>query len=67
MLANQMFLVTELLYANPLSSLAVGFIGFATVIWQMNKGLDRLQSSIDGVEMKLDKVYDDIQALGAEV
>jgi len=56
MLANQMFLVTELLYANPLSSLAVGFIGFATVIWQLNKGLDRLQSSIDGVEMKLDKV-----------
>jgi len=61
-----MFLVTELLhvYANPLSAIAVGIISSALVVWQTTKGVDKLESKIDGVKADLGA---EIQGLRGEI
>jgi len=50
-----MLLVTELLhvYVDPLTTIAVGIISTATVVWQTNKAFDKLESRIDGVKPDL--------------
>ena len=63
-----MFLVTELLhvYANPLSAIAVGIISSALVVWQTTKGVDKLESKIDGVKADLGAEIQVCQAMVLE-
>jgi hypothetical protein len=73
MFANKMFLMAEFIhiYANPLSTLAVGMLASTTVVWQTDKGVHKLEWKIAGTEEKLESKIEllrvDVQDLRGEV